>query len=305
MNTPDYFEPASPLALPAPWLTFADDGIEYVPHLARIRVRRFSVSLIHELDVRQHAHVHPIHHLIYFLEGMNALLIGGKTYHVHANQLVLIDPGVLHNVMPRIAHDCAFMTLMFTYQHGGRTLALPTNRLIERMTGSRPVPSPIVDDPEERLRPFFTILQEDVLRSARKDSTLIAHVLAGLFNTIPQCGRPHARTSSIPDDILQVQAYLIDHLGQLVTIGDLTQIAGLSRSQLIGKFKSHFGVSPIDFLIHERIEKAKTYLLHSSKRIKEIAAICGFQSEFYFSKTFKKRTGLPPGTFRKTKRPVN
>jgi AraC-like DNA-binding protein len=60
-------------------------------------------------------------------------------------------------------------------------------------------------------------------------------------------------------------------------------------------------MSPIDFLIHSRIEKAKVYLQHSSKRIKEIAWRSGFQSEFYFCKTFKKRVGQTPGEFRRDK----
>jgi|GEM_PF-2025906 len=299
MNTPQYFEPDSPAPLKAPWLKVTVDEKVYSPHLVRIRKRWFPVEMIEKLDVKRHGHAHPIYHLIYFLEGSNTILVDNETVDVRSGQMILIHPDVYHNVVPREPRDCAFLTLMFTYQCGEEVLTLPFGSLLKHLTGFSVEPKTVVNDREKSLRPYFTCLEKEVLGQRKKNLAQVGYCLAGLLNEIPMCSLRRSRTQAIPEDILVVQQYLIENLDKSITIKDLTEISHLSRSHLIGKFKEYCGLSPIDFLIQERIEKAKTYLLHSTKRIKEISWMCGFQSEYYFSKTFKKRTGMTPGSFRK------
>jgi AraC-like DNA-binding protein len=298
MNTPHYFEPRAPAPLEAPWLKVTVHSEVYTPHLVRIRKRWFPVDMIEKLDVARHGHAHPIYHLIYYIEGSNTILVDNQTVDVHAGQMVLINPDVFHNIVPREPRDCGFLTLMFTYQSGENCLRLSFGQLLEHLTGSTLEPETVLTDRKRTLWPYFTHLEKEVLGRREKDLKQVESCLAGLLNEVPMCSHRRERLQSIPEDIFAVQEYLIENLDKPITIQDLTEISHLSRSHLIGKFKEHYGLSPIDFLIHERIEKAKTYLLHSSKRVKEIAWLCGFQSEYYFSKTFMKRTNMTPGAFR-------
>jgi AraC-like DNA-binding protein len=57
-------------------------------------------------------------------------------------------------------------------------------------------------------------------------------------------------------------------------------------------------LAPVDDLILNRINEAKRLLCGTSPSIKEIAYLCGFSSLSYFSKLFKKRTGLSPREYR-------
>lgn len=299
MNTPHYYEPKTPPPLQSPWLRVELDQQAYLPHLVRIRKRVFPASMISKLDLARHGHAHRIYHMIYYLEGANTILVDDHTVDVRAGQMVLIDPDVFHNVVPREPHDCAFLTLMFTYQSGDRLLSLSFDQLLERLTGIPFAPITVVDDPNRTFRSIFTCLDKEVLGRREKDMRQVSACLAGLLNGLSMYTLRSERLQSIPDDILVVQRYLLENLEHPVTIQDLIDVSHLSRSHLIGKFKTHFGLSPIDYLIQERVEKAKTYLLHSTKRVKEIAWLCGFQSEYYFCKTFKKRTNQTPGAFRK------
>lgn len=70
----------------------------------------------------------------------------------------------------------------------------------------------------------------------------------------------------------------------------------LSVNQLISLYKRFFGVTPKQDLLEARIVKAKT-LMCPSTIIKEVANNCGFENEYYFSRVFKQKTGMPPSEY--------
>ncbi|WP_418264890.1 helix-turn-helix transcriptional regulator [Flavobacterium faecale] len=63
-------------------------------------------------------------------------------------------------------------------------------------------------------------------------------------------------------------------------------------------FKTQTSVSPLQYYLLLKIEKSKELLLNSNKNQKEIAYELGFESDFYFNRLFKQKTGLTPGQFR-------
>ncbi len=294
-----YYEPPCPICLNDTWLRLTFGKRTYAPHLVRLRMRRFPATMIRQFDPRPREHSHRIYHLVYFLEGSNTISLATQPVPVRAGQLVLIDPDVSHDIVPREPRDCAFITLMFTYQCGSKLLALPFTELLAKLTNRRTEPGQTVDDHYGRLRSFFAFLQNEVLEKSTRCPENIGYCLAGLLNELAGTALHGSRKDQIPEDMLVVRQYLLNNLDRELTISHLTRIAHISRSHLLDKFKRYYGISPIAFLIRERIEKAKAYLLHSSRRIKEIAGLCGFKSEYYFNKTFKKHTRLTPGQFRK------
>lgn len=82
-------------------------------------------------------------------------------------------------------------------------------------------------------------------------------------------------------------------------ISDVLSYLNISASHLRNLFHSKYAKSPVQYLIEKRINYAKTLLLYSDYSVAEISEICGFDSPFYFSRTFKKRTGIPPSSYKK------
>lgn len=83
---------------------------------------------------------------------------------------------------------------------------------------------------------------------------------------------------------------------------DVEQFAAamfMSRSQLYLKSKKTFDMSPGNYIQHHRILKARQLLIHSSASVSEIAFACGFSDPKYFSRTFKKATGMNPTEYQK------
>jgi iron complex transport system substrate-binding protein len=101
-----------------------------------------------------------------------------------------------------------------------------------------------------------------------------------------------------PDMVSESVRYLNEHYKMPITAEDLASRQNCSASYLSRLFKNQLGISPIDYLIHVRIFKAKQLLLDSEARIQEIASGVGYGDVYYFSRLFKKHTGLSPLQYR-------
>lgn len=93
--------------------------------------------------------------------------------------------------------------------------------------------------------------------------------------------------------------YLLHHLEQQISLEEAAKEAGLSASYFSKIFKSETGLGFAEWLICERIEKAKQLLIDGHLPIKEIARMVGYQDEKYFSKLFKKQVGIKPTDFKR------
>lgn len=83
-----------------------------------------------------------------------------------------------------------------------------------------------------------------------------------------------------------------------IKIDDIADFIGISRSHLTGSFKKEMGVSPQEYLINFRLEKAASLLRSSKEQINIIAYQCGYEDSLSFSKAFKQKYGMSPKSFR-------
>jgi len=74
----------------------------------------------------------------------------------------------------------------------------------------------------------------------------------------------------------------------------------MSYSGFRSKFKSETGLSPRQFQLQIRINRAKDMLKQTNLSISEISDILAFCSLFYFSRIFRDKTGFPPNEYRKS-----
>ena len=79
---------------------------------------------------------------------------------------------------------------------------------------------------------------------------------------------------------------------------DICQKFGYSRSYLNKLFQSELGVTPLVYATYRKIEKSKALLRETPLNIAQIAAGLGFESPQYFSRVFKRCTGMTPTAYR-------
>lgn len=92
--------------------------------------------------------------------------------------------------------------------------------------------------------------------------------------------------------------YINAHLHEAVAITDVSAYCGLSHIQLTNRFTRVVGTSPIKYLTNVRIQKARNLLCGSTLSVAQIAAMCGYENQFYFSKRFRMLMGLSPQQYR-------
>lgn len=78
------------------------------------------------------------------------------------------------------------------------------------------------------------------------------------------------------------------------TLEAMAKLSGYSPSRFSALYAARFGVSPKAELLAARLSMAKQMLCYSDLSVTAIAAACGFQSVYYFSKYFRRHTGLSP-----------
>jgi AraC-like DNA-binding protein len=106
------------------------------------------------------------------------------------------------------------------------------------------------------------------------------------------------------DDLIKQAIQKIrNHIYSTLTIAELSQEMNMSYSAFRKAFKQYTGLAPNQYLLHLKIDKAKSLLSMSTKSIKEIAFELGFESPSYFSKIFKIKTKISPEKFRKSTNP--
>ncbi len=86
---------------------------------------------------------------------------------------------------------------------------------------------------------------------------------------------------------------------------ELSQIAGMSRTNYSVKFKELSGMTPLEYLTYCRLEKAKHLLTGSSKSIPEVSEAVGYPAHEHFQKLFKKKIGQTPSSYRKANKGKN
>ena len=82
------------------------------------------------------------------------------------------------------------------------------------------------------------------------------------------------------------------------SVGELAVRLAVSPDHFTRLFKAATGLSPSQFIIAARIDKAKQLLCSSSHPLERIAELCGFNSPQFFSRQFREKTGISPSRFR-------
>jgi two-component system response regulator YesN len=112
------------------------------------------------------------------------------------------------------------------------------------------------------------------------------------------------KTNDTTDDIIgKAEEYIAKHYTKPIKLEDVAQAVNLSQYYFSRVFKQEKGLSFTEYLTQKRIDCAKTLLNSSQLSVKEIAYESGFQDPNYFSKIFKRITGMTPSEFKDLENP--
>ena len=108
----------------------------------------------------------------------------------------------------------------------------------------------------------------------------------------PDRGRDRAEHAAVR----RARAHLREHWDRRVTLAELSAVAGLSRFELIRRFREQNGVTPHAYQTNLRVEEARR-LLAAGAAPAEVAAGCGFADQPHLTRVFKRAVGVTPGRY--------
>lgn len=134
---------------------------------------------------------------------------------------------------------------------------------------------------------------------AQTNSIFLCRLLEWLdeYNTQQQ-------TNYTPENTLimeNIMAYIDFNLGEDLSVETLASRAGFSAKHFRTLFHAHTGITPKEYILRKRLERAKAILSSSEISLNEISKSLGFASPYHLSAQFKKRFGAAPVSYRKTK----
>jgi AraC-like DNA-binding protein len=96
------------------------------------------------------------------------------------------------------------------------------------------------------------------------------------------------------DKITKAREILVQHIGEPITIKELSRKVAINECYLKKGFKEMFGSTIFDFYQSQRMEHARYLLYEKGLSVTEVSIMLGYSSISHFSTAFKKHTGLKP-----------
>ena len=241
-----------------------------------------------------HSHNHT--ELFFIVSGKGQFLIQDQAFPVDVNNLVIINPNILHTEISLSAQPLEYIVLGI----GG----------IELATGENSNGQFCILDHFESVE--ISSCLRNILREMELKNTGYEEICQAYMKIlIIRLMRSTALTSQAEPQVIAgnrqcaaVKRYIDLHFKEALTLEQLAEEAHMNKYYLSHAFKREYGISPINYLISRRIDESMYLLAETDLSVSQIAQLLGFSSLSYFSQAFRKAHGTSPNAFRQHSRSI-
>lgn len=167
--------------------------------------------------------------------------------------------------------------------------------------------SPRFGDPDTILEHLALAIGEAVSNGLPRSSLLvdpIARAMASRFialdrGTGPEAARARPASQLSMRQLRRIRDFVEGNLDTDIRLGAMARACELSTEYFVKVFKNSVGVSPYQYVIGLRVERARALLGDVSLSLSEIALQCGFSHQEHMTRMFRRFTGQPPGRYRR------
>lgn len=138
-------------------------------------------------------------------------------------------------------------------------------------------------------------IEEDILCAVEACKGL-QDLIEKLDETVGTVLFPNGQLHEPPNLAMEIKQYLDQHYHEYISVLVLSRRFFSTASHVREVYRNQYDQSPMEYLLELRMTKAKELLLQNVTS-KEVAAAVGFNDALYFSKAFKKYTGVSPSIY--------
>ena len=247
-------------------------------------------------DWHSNPHTHYCSEFFYVTEGVGQFQIEDKIYPVSANDLVIVNPNVLHTELSLNSNPLKYIVLgieglelsvteeqdnshfcIINFKSVRNTILFHLQYMLEEIETKAPGYEIVCHD----LMEIFTVL---VSRQTNFSAALT----------------PIAKKGSRM--CASVKRHIDNHYRENLSLDSLAEVAHVSKYHMVHAFTQEYGVSPISYMNSKRIQEGRKLLETTDFSLSLISRMLGFSSPSYFSQTFKRQENCAPLEYRKQSR---
>lgn len=227
------------------------------------------------------SHKHELWEIILNIEGSGYMIINGETYKYHPGTIVCIPPHIEHTKYS----DTTFKDMYIN---------IPTFCLAKYSRDSKPF---LFDDDDRTIETLFRLMY----KTYNKASGNQAAIISSLFDALEQFLLNMSCSVGIDQDVESI----INRITELfadpeLSITALLEETGYNHDYMRRKFKKITGITPNEYLNRIRIGFACKLIAERERlhyTLGEISEMSGYYDSHYFSRIFKKYTGMTPHAY--------
>ena len=248
-----------------------------------------------------------------------AFLTGGEVGHrtpfglerVRRGDVLVIPEGGLHGYEE--AAKCRLINLLFAphrlplqlldlYTHPGyRRLFMTDVETFERLGGypRLTLPPGVFRQVRGCLKEIIRIEQGD---APGRRCRMMGYLMVILSLLVDLCGGKPEEAPPARGGVDRVVRYLNGNFQRQIRLEELARMAAMSENSLLHHFSGMIGTTPMKYLTRLRIRYAAELLHNTDMPVAEVAESAGFADPAYFSRAFRRETGLAPLDYRSSGR---
>jgi AraC-like DNA-binding protein len=233
-------------------------------------------------------HSHPTWTIAVMERGAAAFQVDARHERADDGECFVLEPEAVHTGVPAVPEGWAYKVLYLEPE----LLSVWDERDTAAPRAARWV---VFKDAALRAAMLHAhqALAEEPVGLARDEAVL--HAVGAL--------KPHLRPGpETPKDrvehaaVRRAIAHIRDRWDQAVPLQELAQVAGLSRFELVRRFKQQVGLPPHAFQVDLRIHRARE-LLGAGRAPADVALMCGFADQAHLTRTFRRHVGITPARY--------
>lgn len=249
----------------------------YISRVAFAYYKKYAPGYVFRQECR------PQDGLVFVITGELTLSLKSKTVCAKAGSILLLQRGDSYRL--ENTFQSATEYIVISYQ------AMPENTLRQFL----PQRSFTTAYPQRYLDLFSAVVDLNAAYTVCTQTRLCANVQEILCCIIQE---EHHRSLSVKESYAEkALTFMENRFSDPLSSEDIAAAIGISVSHLRLLFRKQYGISLMQKLNQIRVRRAKELLSSGMFTLSEVASACGFQNEYYFSRVFKKFTGISPGKY--------
>lgn len=219
----------------------------------------------------------------YILTGKGCFERAGTTYNLTHGNLFLIRPRELTFYKADMETPWNYVWIGF---HG----ALASKLIEETYFNNNPT----------IYSPGCESIFKDMMRAEKMNQTAELYLCGKIFELFAFLKEMMSEKNQQSLNYAQrAEHYIQSNYMNKLSITGIAKMLGIDRRYLFRVFTEYTGMSPMQYLVNYKLEKAAQLLMQCDVTVSEAARSCGYSDTFNFSKMFKKKHGVSPSGYKK------